>query len=109
MRAKIDNNIITLYFDVSFESSDIDNDTIAQLCQALKGQIEPVTATTFQQCTFPSGTRYTTGGKATLLLQSEPSSDTDNNNVVVGGAMGLTNSIMLIGFSYLLHFLFKNL
>jgi hypothetical protein len=104
--AQVSDNVITLYLDVTFESSDISNDTITQLCQALKGQIQPVSGVNFQQCVFPSGTIYTPGETATLQLQSEPLNDITSNT---GGATGLANSFIVIGFSYTLHFLLKNL
>jgi len=98
MRAKVDSNVITLYIDITFES-DTSNDTLAKLCQYLQGQLQPVSDMKFkQQCVLPTGIRYTAGNTVTMQLQSEPI--TDN---VASGATGLVTSIMLIGFSYLLH------
>jgi hypothetical protein len=109
--AQVSNNVITLSLDITFESSEISNDTITQLCQAFKGQIQPVAGVNFQQCVFPSGTIYTPGTTATLQLQSEPLNDNPSNtlNDKTSGATVLANSFIVIGFSYSLHFLLKNL
>jgi hypothetical protein len=105
MRAKVENNAITLYIDITFQSSDVSGDTITKLCQVLKGELQPVSDMKFQQqCVLPTGTRYAAGNTITMKLQSEPV-----NDIVDGGATGLVSSIVVIGFSYLLHFLFKNL
>jgi len=100
--AKVENGAITLYLEITFESPNVTSDTIYQLCQYLKGRIQPVSDRQFQQCVLPSGTKYYAGNTVTMSLQSEPEMNT-------GGATELTSSIMLIGFPYLLHFLFKNL
>jgi hypothetical protein len=97
MRAQIDNNRITLYIDITFQS-DISNDTISQLCQYLQGKLQPVTDMNFQQCILPTGTKYYPGNTVTMQLQSDPM-----NNAPTGGATGLISSILVIGFSYLLH------
>jgi len=97
MRAKVENNAITLYIDITFES-DTSSDTLTKLCQYLKGQLQPVSDMKFQQCILPTGTRYSAGNTVTMQLQSEPM------NNAAGGATGLVSSILLIGFSYLLHF-----
>jgi len=106
--AKIDNNTITLYIEITFESPNVTSDNITQLCQALKGQLEPVSNTKFQQCVIHSASnRYPAGSTATMTLQSEQMNNDDNPSA--GGAMGLTSSIIAIGFTYILHFLFLNL
>jgi len=97
MRAKVENNVITLYIDITFES-DTSSDTLTKLCQYLKGQLQPVSDMKFQQCVIPTNTRYSAGNTVTMQLLSEPM------NNAAGGATGLVSSIMLIGFSYLLHF-----
>jgi len=98
MRAKVENNVITLYIDITFES-DTSSDTLTNLCQYLKGQLQPVSDMKFQQqCIVPTNTRYSAGNTVTMQLLSEPMNNAD------GGATGLVSSIMLIGFSYLLHF-----
>jgi hypothetical protein len=102
--AKVENNAITLYLEITFESPNVTSEMISQLCQYLKGQIQPVSDRQFKQCVLPSGTKYYPGNTVTMSLQSEP-----EINSHTGGATGLTSSIMLIGFSHLLHHLFKNL
>jgi hypothetical protein len=96
MRAKVENNVVTLYIDISF-ISDTSSDTLAELCQFLKGQLQPVSDMNFQQCILPTGSRYSAGNTVTMQLQSAPMNNAD------GGATGLVSSILLIGFSYLLH------
>jgi len=99
IRAKIDNNIITLYIDITFISN-VSGDTISKLCQYLKGQLQPVSDMNFQQCVLPTGTPYTAGNTVTMQLQSDPM-----NNAPTSSATGLVSSILVIGFStYLLHF-----
>jgi len=106
---QVQNNAITISLELTFQSSNISNATISELCQALNGKLETVSDRKFQ-CVIPSGTTYTPGTKTTMNLLSDPLNDVVNTPVpVVGGATSLTNSIMLIGFSYTFHFLFKNL
>jgi len=105
IRAKVNNNVVTIYIDITFQNSNVSADTIATLCKELKGQLQPVSNMQFQQCILPAGTRYVKGNTVTMQLQSEPM----NNDNTTGGATGLISSFVVIGFSYLLHFLFKNL
>jgi hypothetical protein len=104
MRAKVENNAITLYLDITFESPNVTNETISQLCEYLRGQLEPASGRQFEQCVLPSGTKYYPGNTVTMSLLSEVSKTVDG----VAGATGLATSTILIGFPYLLHFLFKN-
>jgi hypothetical protein len=103
MRAKVENNAITLYIDITFESSSVNSNTLSEFCNYLKGQLQPVSDMNFQQCVLPTGIRYYPGNTVTMQLQSDPM-----NNAPIGptsGAMGLASSILVIGFSYLLHFI----
>jgi hypothetical protein len=105
MRAKVDNNVITLYIDITFES-DTSNETLTKLCKYLQGQLQPVSDMQFQQCVLPTGTRYSAGNTVTMQLLSTPLTDNVDGGLtgnVAGGATGLVSSILLIGFSYLLH------
>jgi hypothetical protein len=105
MRAKVENNVVTLYIDISF-ISDTSSDTLAELCQFLKGQLQPVSDMNFQQCILPTGSRYSAGNTVTMQLLSTPLTDNVDGGLtgnVAGGATGLVSSILLIGFSYLLH------
>jgi hypothetical protein len=100
IRAKVENNAITLYIEITFESN-VSGDTISKLCQYLQGQLQPVSNMNFQQCVLPTGTSYTAGNTVTMQLQSNPM----NNAPTAGSATGLVSSILVIGFStYLLHF-----
>jgi len=103
MRAKVENNTITLYIDITFQS-DATNDTLAELCDCLKGQLQPVTDMNFQQCILPTGTRYYPGNTVTMQLQSGPVNTAPIGPTTTSGATGLFSSILVIGFSYLLHF-----
>jgi hypothetical protein len=104
MRAKVENSSIVLFFDITFQSSDVTGATITKLCQYLKEKLQQVSAMHFQpQCVLPSGTSYSPGNTVTLKLLSEPMNDKDS------GATGLVSSVVVIGFFYLLHYLFKNL
>jgi len=103
MTATVENNAITLSLQITFVSSG-SSQTMEQICDALKSWIKTVSDRDFQ-CDSSSGTSYNPGTVATLNLQSDPTTDAS----VAGGATGLSTSIMVIGFSYLLHFLFKNL
>jgi len=105
---QVQNNAITLSLELTFQSSNITNATISELCQVLNGKLETVSDRKFQ-CVIPSGTTYTPGTKTTMNLLSDPINDVTTPIPIVGGATSLTNSIMLIGFSYAFHFLFKNL
>jgi len=114
MTATVANNAITLQLQITFESSSINSDTITQLCDALKGRLQTVSNQKFQQCVLSSGNddnnNYAPGNHATLQLQSEPLNDVnDMVTPITGGSTGLTYSIILIGFSYILQFLFKNM
>jgi hypothetical protein len=102
MRAKVDNNVITLYIDITFES-DTSSETLTKLCKYLQGQLQPVSDMNFQECIFPTGTRYSAGNTVTMKIQSEPVKIQEPMNDAAGGATGLVSSILLIGFSYLLH------
>jgi len=98
MRAKVENNAITLFIDITFQSTEVSGDTIKELCDLLKGYLQPVSDMKFQQCILPTETRYAAGNTVTMQLLSEPMNE-------AGGANGLVSSILVIGFSYLLHFL----
>jgi len=95
MRAKIENNAITLYIDITFQSSDVSSDTITKLCKVLKGELQPYSDMKFQQCILPAGTRYSAGNTVTMQLQSDPMDDIKDLD---GGATGLVSSIVVIGF-----------
>jgi len=95
MRAKIENNAITLYIDITFQSSDVSSDTITKLCKVLKGELQPYSDMNFQQCILPAGTRYSAGNTVTMQLQSDPMDDIKDLD---GGATGLVSSIVVIGF-----------
>jgi hypothetical protein len=102
MSASVENNSIYLSLQLTFENANISDDTIEQLCESLKGQLQTVSDNKFQQCTLTSGSTYEPGSTSTLRLQSEPLNTNLNESSEDSGVTGLTSSIILIG---LLHFL----
>jgi len=101
IRVAVENNAITLYLDITFQSSNVTRDTIIQICNDLKGKLEPVSDKKFENCVIPPGTRYVAGNTVTMSVQSEPNME--------DGAMGLTSSFLILGISLILNFLYQNL
>jgi len=106
IRIKIENNVITLYIDVTFLSN-VSTNTTSELCQYFQGKLQPVSSMNFQNCILPAGTRYSPGNTVTMQLQSDPMNSAPTGSGTTGsGASGLVSSILVIGFStYLLQFI----
>jgi len=96
IRVTSQNNIITVYVDLSFEP-DITSQKATDFCNELKEYIQPISNRKFTTCIYPQNTRYVAGNFVTMMVISPSGSS---------GAIGLASSAIIIGISTLLHILY---
>jgi len=96
----LDNNVIYLSVELYFDSN-INAESVNDFCTQFKNRIEPVSDRKFNECVYPPSAQYVSGNTVIMSVQSPSNTDS--------GAMGLTSSVIMIGLSTLIHYLYRNI